>query len=160
MEVNSRTAEAASVECVQSLQRTEGLLAGRLNHGFRPFGLSSATFNVLVVLLDSGGSLSPCEIGEELAVTRGTVTGLIDSLERLGHVRRLPHPKDRRMLVVELTDQGRATLDQLLPDHYQGMGELLACLSDSEKAAFVGLLEKIRGQLICPSQTRSTPAQD
>src|SRR5437870_13446853 len=140
-------ADQSSLECVQILQRTEGLLAGRLNTRFRPYGLSSATFNVLVVLLGAGGSLSPCEIGEQLLVTRGTVTGLLDSLERQRLVQRLPHPKDRRMLLIELTDEGRIILDRLMPEHVQGMCELLACLSESEKKAFAGVLAKIQDHL-------------
>src|SRR5207248_5205173 len=99
-----------SADCVQSLQRIEGLLAGRMNNLFRPYGLSTATFNVILVLSRAGGSLSPCDIGEQLWVTRGTVTGLLDSLERQRLVRRTPHPKDRRMLLIELTDEGRNIL--------------------------------------------------
>ncbi len=135
-------------------------MAGRMNNRFRPFGLSTATFNVLIVLLQAGGSLSPCEIGEQLAVTRGTVTGLIDSLERQRLVRRQPHPRDRRMLLIELTDEGRCTLDRLMPDHYQGMSELLACLSESEKAAFVDVLAKIRGHLTRESGPLGVPPAD
>jgi len=104
-----------SADCVQSLQRIEGLLAGRMNNRFRPYGLSTATFNVILVLSRAGGSLSPCDIGEQLSVTRGTVTGLLDSLERQRLVRRTPHPKDRRMLLIELTNEGRNILDRLMP---------------------------------------------
>jgi DNA-binding MarR family transcriptional regulator len=135
------------VDCVQSLQRTEVLLAGRLNHRFRPYGLTTATFNVLIVLLGAERSLSPCEIGEQLLVTRGTVTGLLDSLERLRLVRRLPHPEDRRMLLIELTEEGRCLLSRLLPEHYAGMAEALACLSPGEKAAFIQVLGKIQDHL-------------
>src|SRR5258708_1464994 len=139
--------EPSSVDCVQSLQRIEGLLAARMNTRFRPFGLSTATFNVLLVLFRTGGSLSPCDIGELLSVTRGTVTGLLDSLERQHLVRRTPHPKDRRMLLIELTDAGRCILDRLMPDHFQGMCDLLSCLSESERATFAGALAKIQEHL-------------
>jgi DNA-binding MarR family transcriptional regulator len=137
----------SSADCVQSLQRIEGLLAGKMNNRFRPFGLSTATFNVLLVLHRAGGSLSPCDIGEELSVTRGTVTGLLDSLERQQLVRRTPHPKDRRMLTIELTDEGRGMLERLMPEHFQGMCDLLACLSESEKESFAGVLAKIQDHL-------------
>ena len=103
--------------------------------------------NVLLALSRAGGSLSPCDIGEQLSVTRGTVTGLLDSLERQRLVRRTPHPKDRRMLLIELTDGGRNILDRLMPEHVQGMCELLACLSESEKKAFAGVLAKIQDHL-------------
>ena len=146
-----------SADCVQSLQRIEGLLAGRMNNLFRPYGLSTATFNVILVLSRAGGSLSPCDIGEQLSVTRGTVTGLLDSLERQRLVRRTPHPKDRRMLLIELTDEGRNILDRLMPEHVQGMCELLACLSESEKKAFAGVLAKIQDHLHASGSP--TPAQ-
>jgi DNA-binding MarR family transcriptional regulator len=147
MEREPRNVDQSSVECVQILQRTEGLLAGRLNNRLRPYGLSSATFNVLLVLHDAGGCLSPCEIGEQLLVTRGTVTGLLDSLERQRLVRRLPHPKDRRMLLIELTDAGRSLIDRLLPEHHHGITDLLDCLSDSEKATVTDALSKIQSRL-------------
>ncbi|HWD72678.1 MAG TPA: MarR family transcriptional regulator [Actinomycetota bacterium] len=147
----------SSADCVQSLQRIEGLLAGRMNNLFRPYGLSTATFNVILVLSRAGGSLSPCDIGEQLSVTRGTVTGLLDSLERQRLVRRTPHPKDRRMLTIELTDEGRNILDRLMPEHVQGMCELLACLSESEKKAFAGVLAKIQDHLHASGSP--TPAQ-
>ena len=146
-----------SADCVQSLQRIEGLLAGRMNNRLRPYGLSTATFNVLLVLSRAGGSLSPCDIGEQLSVTRGTVTGLLDSLERQRLVRRTPHPKDRRMLLIELTDEGRNILDRLMPEHVRGMCELLACLSESEKKAFAGVLAKIQDHLHASGSP--TPAQ-
>jgi DNA-binding MarR family transcriptional regulator len=146
-----------SADCVQSLQRIEGLLAGRMNNRLRPYGLSTATFNVLLELFRAGGSLSPCDIGEQLSVTRGTVTGLLDSLERQRLVRRTPHPKDRRMLLIELTDEGRAILDRLMPEHFQGMCDLLACLSESERKAFAGVLAKIQDHL--DTSGSPTPAQ-
>jgi len=118
-----------------------------MNNRFRPYGLSTATFNVILALSRAGGSLSPCDIGEQLSVTRGTVTGLLDSLERQRLVRRTPHPKDRRMLLIELTNEGRNILDRLMPEHVQSMCELLACLSESEKKAFAGVLAKIQDHL-------------
>ncbi|HLH27963.1 MAG TPA: MarR family transcriptional regulator, partial [Acidimicrobiales bacterium] len=90
---------------------------------------------------------SPCDIGEQLNVTRGTVTGLLDSLERQKLVRRLPHPEDRRMLVIELTPEGRDLLGRLLPEHHHTMTDLLACLSDSEKETFTRVLAKIQDHL-------------
>lgn len=148
MQAEKWEADRSSVECVQSLQRTEVLLAGRLNNRFRPYGLTTATFNVLIVLFGAQRSLSPCEIGEQLAVTRGTVTGLLDSLERQHLVRRLPHPEDRRMLIIEITDEGRCLLGRLLPEHYRSMSDLLACLSESEKATFTQALAKIQRHLV------------
>lgn len=154
--------EATSVRCVQALQRTEVLLSGKLAQRFRPHGLSVASFNVLIVLYNAGRSLSPCDIGEQLLVTRGTVTGLLDSLERQRLVRRLPHPEDRRMLLIELTEPGRSLLAQLLPEHHQGMSDALGGLSQPEQEALLQMLDKVQAHLLssCPSDPSPCGAQD
>ena len=54
--------------------------------------------------------MSPSELGDRLIVTRATVTGVVDSLERRGYVRRLPNPNDRRGVIVELTPEGAVFL--------------------------------------------------
>jgi len=69
-----------SADCVQSLQRIEGLLAGRMNNRFRPYGLSTATFNVLLVLSRAGGSLSPR--GDWRAPSDGNAAAWLAELER------------------------------------------------------------------------------
>ena len=89
-----------------TLLRTGNLLVGELTRRFRPYGLSHAGFNVLMILHLAGRPLSQREIGERWLVTRGAVTGLVDSLEAAGLVRRQPHPEDRRVSLVELTEKG------------------------------------------------------
>ena len=63
---------------------------------------------VLGILADAPDPLAPNEIAERLIISRATVTGLLDSLETRAYVRRTPHPTDRRMLLIELTESGRA----------------------------------------------------
>ncbi len=103
-------ADKLATEVVVNLVRTESLVAAEVNGRFRRFGLTGSTFNVLMILNNAPEPLSPHQLGERLLVTRGTVTGLLDTLQRQGLVRRIPHPDDRRMLLIELTDTGRTVL--------------------------------------------------
>src|SRR5690349_18424097 len=57
--------------------------------------------------LASHGFRTPSQIARRLQITTASVTVLIDRLERQGHVCRLPHPTDRRKLLVGLTDSGQ-----------------------------------------------------
>jgi hypothetical protein len=50
-----------------------------------------------------------------MLVSSATMTGVIDQLEYRGWVRRLPNPDDRRSVLVEITDAGKAVTDQMLP---------------------------------------------
>jgi DNA-binding MarR family transcriptional regulator len=140
-------ADRLATECVLNLIRAESLLAAELNNRFRPFGLTGSTFNVLMILDGEAEPLSPHEIGERLLVTRGTVTGLLDTLQRQGLVKRVPHPGDRRMLLIELTDKGRAVLRETWPAHFPAQTEMLSVLSDTEKETLVRLLGKLEAHL-------------
>lgn len=140
-------ADRLATECVINLIRAESLLAAELNNRFRPFGLTGSTFNVLMILDGEAEPLSPHEIGERLLVTRGTVTGLLDTLQRQGLVKRVPHPGDRRMLLIELTDKGRTVLRETWPAHFPAQTEMLSVLSDTEKETLVRLLGKLEAHL-------------
>ena len=76
---------------------------------FQRHGLNSASFDLLATLRRSGPPfrLSPSELLETMMITSGTMTNRIDQLEKLGLVERLPHPEDRRALLVALTEKGR-----------------------------------------------------
>jgi DNA-binding MarR family transcriptional regulator len=56
----------------------------------------------------SFGGVTAGQLGEHLGLTRQAAGQLADELERLGYVRREPHPADRRGKVIVLTDRGRA----------------------------------------------------
>jgi len=145
--------------CVINLVRTHELLRPVLEREFRRFGLSGALFNVLMILRGAGEPLPPHAIGERLMVARSTVTDLLDALERRGFVRRVAHPRDRRMLLVEPTEQGLERLAALLPDQYRREQVLLDCLSAAEKQTLIELLGKIQRSLLslAPPSRRGAP---
>src|SRR3989442_15057043 len=83
-----------ATETVMNVVRTADLLLDRIGSLLRPLGVSPAGGLVLGLLRDLG-PMSPSALGDRLIVTRSTVTGGLDSLERRGLVRRMPHPDDR-----------------------------------------------------------------
>ena len=68
----------------------------------RRAGISRSDYDALEAL-DEHGPLTPGELGALLSLTSGSVTALVDRLERLGSVSRTPHPDDRRKVVVAQT---------------------------------------------------------
>jgi DNA-binding MarR family transcriptional regulator len=109
--------------------------------------ISHGRFTVLLLLLDKAHGCphphTPAELADMACVTRATMTGLIDTLERDGLVTRTPDPNDRRMMSVSLTAHGQARLEKILPGHFQCMAKLVAPLSEPERRTLVGLLTKI-----------------
>ena len=74
-------------------------------------GLTAARFDLLFALYDQPrGADAQSALTRELGVSRSTVSRMLGSLEKLGIVRRTPHPHDRRQRWVALTDAGRARI--------------------------------------------------
>ncbi len=144
-------ADKLATEAVVNLIRTESLVSASLGGVLRRFGLSVATFNVLMILEGAGRPLCPYEIGDRLLVTRGTVTGLLDSLEKQGLISRSVHPDDRRMLLIDATPKARKLLAKLLPKHFPAETRVMSALSAREKETLVRLLGKIQTNLSPPS---------
>lgn len=87
--------------------------------------------------------LTPAELADRTGVTRATITGLVDTLERAGLVTRKPHPEDRRMMSVGLTPKGDDLLRKVLPEHFRRMAWLMAPLAEDERKTLVRLLTKV-----------------
>jgi DNA-binding MarR family transcriptional regulator len=112
--------------------------------------LSQGRFGVLMALWgscqragDRVAPLSPAELAGRTGVTRATITGLVDTLERDGLVTRTPDPDDRRMMAIGLTARGEKLLKTVLPSHFRRMAQLMEPLSESERKTLVRLLTKI-----------------
>ncbi len=113
--------------------------------------ISQGRFGVLMALwgnchragCEAEKALTPAELAERTGVTRATITGLVDTLERAGLVTRTPHHEDRRMMSVGLTPRGEKLLVEILPGHFRRMAWLMEPLSEPERKTFVRLLSKV-----------------
>jgi DNA-binding MarR family transcriptional regulator len=102
---------------------------------------------VLVSLRQSDGSKLPSEIGDDLAVTRANVSGLLRSLEGMGLVSRETDLDDRRRTLVTLTPEGARVLDQVWPTYEGAITGAMSTLSAEEQRLLLGLLRKLGGPL-------------
>jgi DNA-binding MarR family transcriptional regulator len=91
--------------------------------------------------------LPPGEIARRLGISTPTVTRATIRMEAAGLLRREPHPSDRRMVRLRLTDRGR-TLEKVIDAETRRLTErALATLSDAEREALVRALGQIRRNL-------------
>lgn len=122
-------------------------LALALDANLAGYGMSEGRLRILGSLLLEQRPLTHTELAERSCVTRGTITGLVDCLERDGLVARRPDERDRRAMFVELTEHGRARLDEVLPGHLKQLAALMAGLSRTEQRQLVVLLLKVHAGL-------------
>jgi len=128
---------------------TANLLIKEAQQLFRPYGLTDAQFDVLMILetQSENGTLNQTELGHMLLVNRSNVTGLVDRMEQAGWVRRMPDGEDRRINLVVMTEAGREILDSTKNVYIKRIEEITSVLSDNKKNLLIEMLEKIRGQI-------------
>ncbi len=91
-----------------SIMRAQQVVLAAVDGALRPFGLTFARYEGLVLLLYSRRGVLPLgKMGQRLMIHPTSVTNIIDRLEQQGLVRRLPHPTDGRTTLAEITDGGR-----------------------------------------------------
>jgi DNA-binding MarR family transcriptional regulator len=112
---------------------------------FASHGLESWEFDVLSALRRQGPpyQMTPGALLRATLVTSGTMTNRIDRLAAAGLVRRLPDPRDKRGVLVTLTDQGMAKADGALAALLSRERNLLAALDDGEQRVLAGLLRTL-----------------
>ncbi|CAM5256189.1 MarR family winged helix-turn-helix transcriptional regulator [Streptomyces aurantiogriseus] len=106
-------------------------------------GITPAQSRLLRTLAHFSAPPRMADLAERLEVVPRAVTTLVDGLEASGKVRRVPDPTNRRVIRIELTDEGRETLRELRRARRSAAREILAPLTDVERAVLGELLDTL-----------------
>lgn len=135
--------DAQSVLVASRLMATGAKLGHVAEIHFSRFGLSTGRYRLLADLEDNEGEVLPSQLAEHLGVTRATVTGLIDTLERDGLVSRRSSSVDGRQKAVILTEQGAKKLREMAQEHFAWLEAMVSLLSIEERSVFLDLLGRV-----------------
>jgi DNA-binding MarR family transcriptional regulator len=94
----------------------------------------------------------PSELAELIGVTRATMTGLLDTLERDNFVSRTLDPQDRRSMRVVSTPECRELLKKVLPGYFKIVSSIPSTLTEQERTEFKRLTAKIQSGLLVDKQ--------
>jgi MarR family 2-MHQ and catechol resistance regulon transcriptional repressor len=98
---------------------------------------------MILELLYSKGPHPVQKISETLSIPSGSITYVVDKLEKKGFVQRQPSPTDRRASNVVLTETGNELFDEIFPQHVETISKNLSFISNEEKEQLIELLKKI-----------------
>lgn len=138
---------AAGMALVTSIMRAQQIMLSEVERVLRPFGLTFARYEVLMLLhFSRSGALPVGKIGQRLQVHPASVTNAVARLETDQLVRRTPNPQDRRSVLAELTDAGRIraleATEALNNDVFEPAGSLSSAqAAPSDQGLFGGLRE-------------------
>ncbi len=112
-----RFGDSRAMAAVTSIMRAQQILIAELDALLRPYGLTFARYEALVLLRFSReGALSLRLIGQRLMVHPTSVTNIINRLESQGLVARRPNPADGRGTLAEITAAGRELVERATAD--------------------------------------------
>ncbi len=135
---------ADGMAAVTSVMRAEQIFLARVDEVLRPFKLTFARYEALMLLSFSReGSLPLGKVGQRLQVHPTSVTNTIDRLEAQGFARRVPHPTDRRTTLAEITDAGRSVAEEATKAVNAGVFTATG-LTPGDQAELSRLLRKLR----------------
>jgi len=134
--------------------KADALIAGVA----RRYGLSHAALNALAVIEGAGGPLPAGEITAQMHISTATMTTVLDTLERRGYVRRQPDPADRRRVLVDITPDAQALLDQVLPAVQQLVTQTMSSLDDRALHAVLDALAVASDALDAAPRDLAAPA--
>jgi DNA-binding MarR family transcriptional regulator len=137
--------DVSPMAVIGRVSRASRLIGAELGRTFSAHGLDAASFDVLATLRRSGPPhrLTPGELMRASMVTSGAITQRLDRLQARGLVTRTPSDSDGRGVHVALTDDGRALIDQALPDHVDTGKRLLAALTRTQRDALAAALRDL-----------------
>ncbi|GAA3555551.1 MarR family transcriptional regulator [Snuella lapsa] len=129
------------VKAMLNIVYTANWINSHQNAFFKPYQISPQQFNILRILKGAGEPTKVQTIKERMIERSPNATRLMDKLCEKQLIRRLPCPGDRRVVFVEITEQGEELLDEIAKELKD---DLLNNLSEEEAFQLSNLLDKIR----------------
>jgi DNA-binding MarR family transcriptional regulator len=114
-------------------------------------GISLPEASLLVFVLEAG-PVSQSEIASKLDAGRAATGLRVDALEQRQLARRIAHPTDRRVWLVEITDAGRSMVDRIIEIDHEIRSQLRADVTNVQGRQMVYLLDQIRSNAVLVSE--------
>ncbi|PEM26371.1 MarR family winged helix-turn-helix transcriptional regulator [Bacillus wiedmannii] len=139
---NEREDISQSLKVFIALSRVHRSVMDTTNKSIQSNGLNPTEFAVLELLYHKGGQPLQ-QIGERILIASGSITYVVDKLEKKGLVKRIPCPNDRRVIYAQLTESGENFIASVFPGHEQVIHQSFEMLTKEEKDELLDLLKKI-----------------
>lgn len=141
---SDRWPEPAAMAAATSIMRAQQVVLARVDEVLKPFELTFARYEALVLLsFTRAGELPLGKMGERLMVHPTSVTNIVDRLEAQGFVVRVDHPTDRRTTLCRITEAGREVVEAASAA-VTGVRLGVDGLDDHDAEQLIALLEKLR----------------
>lgn len=113
----------------------------RLSKDLESLGMPASAYPILAHLNDVGRARTQ-KLGEIAVITSGSITHMVNKLEKNGFVRKSVDENDRRVYWVELTDEGQKKFTKAHKEHMKYLDKLLEDFTEDEKESFIDQIKR------------------
>ncbi|MDQ0214844.1 MarR family 2-MHQ and catechol resistance regulon transcriptional repressor [Oikeobacillus pervagus] len=124
------------------LSRAYKAISEDVNEFIQEQGLNPTEFAVLELLFHKGPQPLQ-QIGNKILLASGSITYVVDKLEKKKLLKRVSCPKDRRVTYAEISEEGKNFIEDIFPQHERNIHQLMNVLSNEEKDEVIRLLKKL-----------------
>lgn len=124
------------------LSRAYRAINENVNKLIQTYGLNPTEFAVLELLYHKGDQPLQ-QIGGKILLASGSITYVVDKLEQKDFLKRVACPNDRRVTFAQITEEGKAFIEDIFPDHEKHIHSLMSELTEKEKDTAIELLKKL-----------------
>ena len=124
------------------LSRAYRAVNEHVNKRIQRYGLNPTEFAVLELLFHKGDQPLQ-QIGGKILLASGSMTYVIDKLEKKEYIRRVACADDRRVTFAQITEKGKKLIEQVFPTHHNEIDRIMSVLSEEEKDTAIELLKRI-----------------
>jgi DNA-binding MarR family transcriptional regulator len=124
------------------LTKARNVLVERTDRAVKPLGITAQQIGV-ILMLSCGRAQTPYELSRAMSYDSGSMTRMLDRLEKKGFIARTRSDADRRMVKLELTPRGREVAQQLPRLGSVVLNAQLQGFTAADVAALTGLLGRL-----------------
>jgi MarR family 2-MHQ and catechol resistance regulon transcriptional repressor len=124
------------------LSRASKVISEEMNKSIEKHGLNPTEFAVLELLYHKGQQ--PIQkIGQKILLRSGSMTYVVDKLEKRGLLERIFCKEDKRVTYMSITPAGVKLIQTIFPEHAENMEAIMSELTPEEQDTAIGLLRKL-----------------
>ncbi|TFD51218.1 MarR family transcriptional regulator [Cryobacterium frigoriphilum] len=133
----------AVLHAVRRFRRSDSAMRSRTASELAVNATDLAALRHLVAAARLGEHVTPTELSVQLGISSAATTKLLNRLALLGHVRREPHPTDRRGQLIVATDLAHTAIHQALGHSHKRMMDVVVALSAEEQLTVIRFLDAL-----------------
>lgn len=134
--------ESKSLKSFIVLMKASKAVQELITSDIASYGMRTSDFVIMETLYHKGRQTIR-QIADAVLIKTGSITYVIDKLEDKGWLTRSDCKEDRRVVYIELTDEGKRVMDTIFPQHQLVIEDVFSELTEQEQDIFIDLLKRV-----------------